>query len=137
MSIFSTILKAIGLGADAPPAEAPKAAAPKASGKVPDVAKYTQVKRSPMAEVDLAQKLDAMAEAKGQDKKNWRVSIVEMLNLLGIDSSHANRVELAKELGISDDLMGGDSAAMNIWLHKEVMKKIAANGGIVPKELLD
>jgi hypothetical protein len=133
MSIFSTILKAIGIGA-APEAGATSTPA-KTTPKQPDISQYTEKKQ--LTEVNVAANLDAMAKAKGRDPKDWRVSIVELMTLLGIDSSHANRVELAKELGISDDLMGGDSAAMNIWLHKEVMKKIAANGGSVPKELLD
>jgi hypothetical protein len=136
MSILTTILKAIGIGT-APAADVKKTTTPtKGTGKQPDISKYTEVKHA-MPTVDVTAKLDAMAKAKNLDPKNWRVSIVELLNLLGIDSSHANRVELAKELGISDDLMGGDSAAMNIWLHKQVMNKIAQNGGIVPKELMD
>lgn len=135
MSIFSTILKAIGIGTQ-PVAGVTKTTTPtKGTGKQPDVSRYTQMK--PMQEVDVAKKLDAMAKEKNLDPKNWRVSIVELLTLLGIDSSHANRVDLAKELGAPDDVMGGDSAAMNIWLHKQVMKKIAANGGMVPRELMD
>lgn len=133
MSIFSTILKAIGIGAS-PEAGATKTPT-KRSPRQPDISKYTEVKK--MTEVDVATNLDAMAKAKGRDPKDWRVSIVELMTLLGIDSSHANRVELAKELGAPDNVMGGDSAAMNIWLHKEVMKKIAANGGVVPRELMD
>jgi len=134
MGIISDILKAIGLGGAK--AGVTKAPAGKKTSKQPDISRYTGVKRPPMEEVDVAKKLDAMAKAKNI-KSNWRVSIVELLTLLGIDSSHANRVELAKELGIPENLMGGDSAAMNIWLHKQVMKKIAENGGIVPKELMD
>jgi hypothetical protein len=134
MGIFTDILKAIGLGPK--PEEETKTTTPlKGGGKQPDISKYTEVKR--MTEVDVAKNLDAMAKAKGRDPKDWRVSIVELMTLLGIDSSHANRVELAKELGAPENVMGGDSAAMNIWLHKEVMKKVAANGGSVPKELLD
>ncbi len=133
MSIFSTILKAIGIGADT---EADvKKTAPKEAGRQPDISKYTEVKK--LSEVNVAKNMDALAAAKGRDPKDWRVSIVELMTLLGIDSSHANRVELAKELGAPNDVMGGDSAAMNIWLHKEVMKKIAANGGVVPRELMD
>jgi len=135
MSILTTILKAIGIGTGA---EASATATPtKVTPKQPDITKMTEVKRAPMPTVDVTAKLDAMATAKNQDKANWRVSIVELLTLLDIDSSHANRVELAKELGVPQDLLGGDSAAMNIWLHKEVMRKISENGGIVPKELKD
>jgi hypothetical protein len=136
MSIFTSILKAIGIGTGAA-AEATKTPTKTTTGQQPDITKYTEVKRAPMEEVDVAAKLDGMAKAKNLDPKNWRVSIVELLTLLGIDSSHANRVELAKELGIPQDKLGGDSAEMNIWLHKQVMNKIAQNGGIVPKELMD
>ncbi len=134
MGIFSTILKAIGIGTQ-PVAGVTKTTPTKGTSKQPDISRYTEVKK--MTEVDVAKNLDAMAKAKGRDPKDWRVSIVELMTLLGIDSSHANRVELAKELGAPDNVMGGDSAAMNIWLHKEVMKKIAANGGVVPRELMD
>lgn len=133
MSVWTDILKAIGLG----PKEAtpPAKQAGKTDVKPQDVSRY--IKEKPMEMVDVAEKLDGMAKSKGLDPKNWRVSIVELLTLLGIDSSHANRVELAKELGITDDLMGGDSAAMNIWLHKQVMKKLSEHGGRVPSELMD
>jgi hypothetical protein len=134
MSIFTTILKAIGIGVK-PEAEAGKTTPPKAGSKQPDISRYTEMKH--MTEVDVAKNLDTIAKTKGRDPKDWRVSIVELMTLLDIDSSHANRVELAKELGAPENVMGGDSAAMNIWLHKEVMRKVAANGGIVPKELKD
>jgi hypothetical protein len=67
---------------------------------------------------------------------NWRQSISDLLFLLEIDNSREARTELAKELGAPDDVMS-DSARMNTWLHKTVMKKIAENGGNIPKELLD
>jgi hypothetical protein len=134
MSIFSTILKAIGIGAEAE-AEVKKNEPKSTQAKQPDISRF--VKPRAMETVDVTAKLDGMAKAQNKDPKNWRVSIVELLTLLGIDSSHANRVELAKELGIAQEKLGGDSAEMNMWLHKEVMKKIAANGGMVPKELLD
>lgn len=135
MSVFTDILKAIGIGAGTAKGEN-KPPAGKTASRQPDISKYTEVKGPGMEEVDVAKKLDGMVKASGREL-NWRMSIVDLLTVVGIDSSHKNRVELAKELGISDDLMGGDSAAMNIWLHKQVMKKIAANGGIVPKDLLD
>lgn len=140
MSIFTTILKAIGIGNEPAAAEKPaadKPAANKSAVRVPDITKMTEVKRAPVEAVDVAEKLDAMAKVKNQDPQNWRVSIVELLKLLDIDSSHENRVELAKELGIPQEKLGGDSAEMNLWLHKQVMNKIAQNGGIVPKELKD
>jgi hypothetical protein len=67
---------------------------------------------------------------------NWKQSISDLLFLLEIDNSREARIELAKELGAPDDVMS-DSARMNTWLHKTVMKKIAENGGNIPKELLD
>ena len=74
--------------------------------------------------------------ASNPQKLNWRTSIVDLLKLLEMDSSLTARKELAAELGCPADLMG-DSAKMNIWLHKTVLARIAANGGNVPKDLLD
>ena len=79
--------------------------------------------------------LEKLAAASPQ-KLNWKTSIVDLLKLLDIDSSYSARKELATELGCPANLMG-DSAQMNMWLHKTVLKKIADNGGNVPKELLD
>ena len=67
---------------------------------------------------------------------NWKVSIVDLLKLLGLESSFAVRKELAEELGCPAEKMK-DSAQMNIWLHKTVLQKLADNGGNIPKELLD
>ena len=74
--------------------------------------------------------------AKNPQQLNWRTSIVDLLTLLDIDSSAAARRELADELGAPVDLKDG-SAEMNTWLHRAVLRKIADNGGKVPKELLD
>ncbi|WP_341906518.1 DUF3597 domain-containing protein [Polaromonas sp. YR568] len=90
---------------------------------------------TPMREVDVVAQLEQKAAASAQ-KLNWRTSIVDLLKLLDIDSSITARKELATELGCPANLMG-DSAQMNIWLHKAVLAKLAANGGNVPKELLD
>jgi hypothetical protein len=90
---------------------------------------------APMKEVDVVANLEKKAAANPQ-KLNWRTSIVDLLKLLEIDSSLEARKELAKELGCPANLMA-DSAQMNTWLHKTVMAKVAANGGNVPKELLD
>jgi len=84
--------------------------------------------------VDVTAILDGMA-AKNSEKLDWRHSIVDLMKLIGVDSSLSARKELAKELNYSGDT--SDSASMNIWLHKEVIKKLAANGGKVPAELLD
>lgn len=85
--------------------------------------------------VDVVSKLESLAAAT-PEKLDWKVSIVDLLKLLGIDSSSEARKELATELKIPADLMD-DSAKMNIWLHKTVLQEIAANGGNVPKNLLD
>ena len=128
MGFFSNILSKLGIGNDkveaAPAATAPAGTAPLA----PPPSK-------PIAPVDVVAQLEQRAAADPQ-KLNWRTSIVDLLKLLDIDSSLAARKELATELGCPADLMG-DSAKMNMWLHKTVLAKIAANGGNIPKELLD
>ncbi|MEO7242373.1 MAG: DUF3597 domain-containing protein [Variovorax sp.] len=82
--------------------------------------------------VDVEQKLDSMPGAKAL---NWRTSIVDLMKLLGLDSSLESRKQLAQELSYGADT--SDSAKMNIWLHRQVMTKLAANGGKVPAELRD
>lgn len=89
---------------------------------------------APMAETDVVAKLEKLA-ADNPQKLNWRTSIVDLMKLLGMESSLAERKELATELGYREDM--GDSAKMNVWLHKQVLRRIAENGGNVPKELLD
>ena len=88
-----------------------------------------------MSEVDVVTKLEGLAAA-NPAKLNWKTSIVDLLKLLDLESSFEARKELAVELGCPPELMG-DSAKMNTWLHKEVLKEIAQNGGNIPKELLD
>jgi Domain of unknown function (DUF3597) len=83
--------------------------------------------------VDVASILDGLA-AKNQEKLDWKHSIVDLLKLLGLDSSLAERKELAADLKYTGDT--NDSATMNMWLHKEVMRKLAENGGKVPADLL-
>ena len=87
-----------------------------------------------MERVDVEALLDQMAAQKGQ-KLNWRTSIVDLMKLLDLDSSLQERKELADELKYTGDK--NDSASMNIWLHKQVMKKLAENGGKVPADLKD
>jgi hypothetical protein len=89
---------------------------------------------TPMSEVDVESVLNGMASSAGQPL-NWRTSIVDLLKLLNLDSSLDSRKELAKELNYSGDT--SDSASMNIWLHRQVMNKLAANGGKVPADLKD
>jgi hypothetical protein len=86
-----------------------------------------------VSEVDVVKHLEKLSEGSGLD---WKVSIVDLLKLLDIDSSREARNELATELGCPADLMK-DSAKMNVWLHKEVLKQIAKNGGNIPASLLD
>jgi hypothetical protein len=87
----------------------------------------------PIAEADVMRLLEDKAKGTGL---NWKQSIADLLALLDIDNSYQARVELAKELNAPEEVMG-DSAKMNTWLHKEVLRKIAQNGGNIPKELLD
>jgi hypothetical protein len=87
-----------------------------------------------MPEVDVEQILTGMQAQAGQ-QLNWRTSIVDLLKLLGLDSSLQARKELAAELHYSGDT--NDSATMNVWLHRQVMNKLAANGGKVPADLKD
>lgn len=88
---------------------------------------------APMAMVDVMSKLETMAKGTNLD---WKVSIVDLLKVLDIDSSLEARKELATELGCPADVMK-DNVQMNVWLHKTVLAKIAQNGGNIPKELLD
>jgi Domain of unknown function (DUF3597) len=133
MGFFSTILEKLGIGsAAAAPTTAPEStAAPASPGATPTAPSPPK----PVAIVDVVAQLEQRAAANPQ-KLNWRTSIVDLLKLLEIDSSFGARKELATELGCPPELMG-DSAKMNIWLHKTVLARIAANGGNVPKDLLD
>ena len=86
-----------------------------------------------VAVVDVAGILNGLA-AKNPEKLDWKNSIVDLMKLVGMDSSLASRKELAKDLNYTGNM--NDSASMNIWLHKEVLRKLAENGGKVPQELL-
>lgn len=131
MSIFGKIKDAI-FGKKA---EAAEPAAPSPIGTALDTATNAMAAAAaPATEVDVDAVLTAEAAKSGQ-ALNWRTSIVDLMKLLGIDSSLDNRKELAKELGYTGALDG--SAEMNIWLHKAVMRELAANGGKVPAELTD
>jgi hypothetical protein len=121
MSIFGKIMSAIfGTKADAAPAGGGTVAGSGGSSA------------APAATVDVAPILDAAVKAKGE-KLEWRTSIVDLMKALDIDSSFTARKDLAKELGYTGD--SNDSASMNIWLHKQVMTKFAANGGKLPPEI--
>ncbi len=122
MSIFSKIKDAI-FGKKAVAAELPA-----------DVAAAPVIEAAPIAisEIDVAAHLEELNAGKDL---NWRSSIVDLMKLVGMESSLQERKDLAMELGYPGELEG--SAEMNIWLHKAVMRELAANGGVVPAELLD
>lgn len=135
MGIFDDILKALGVKKD--DKGAPKVAPSERPASAVGAGAQGGVQRKDQMEmVDVTAKLDEMAKNNAQ-KLEWRTSIVDLMKLLGMDSSQENRKELAKELGAPADVMGGDSAAMNMWLHKQVMRQISQNGGNVPANLLD
>jgi hypothetical protein len=125
MSIFNTIKNAIFGKAQAAPSSgaAASSAAP---------AQTSSATSAPASPVDVAAVMEKAVAAKGQ-KLNWRTSIVDMMKALDLDSSLTARKELADELGYTGDK--SDSATMNIWLHKALMKKLAENGGKVPADL--
>ena len=128
MSIFGKIMGAIfGTKADAAPAGGGAAAGAGSSGGAAGGSSA-----APAATVDVAPILNKAVAAKGE-KLAWRTSIVDLMKALDIDSSFAARKELAKELGYTGD--SNDSASMNIWLHKQVMTKLAANGGKLPPDI--
>lgn len=165
MSIFSKILDKLGLRKEkdqpaaskpsSPTATTPKTTTPSSGARPP--AQRTSTPTSarpattpgtarqspspaaapaapkPISEVDVVKQLEQKAKGTGL---NWKQSISDLLSLLDIDNSREARIELAKELGAPADVMS-DSARMNTWLHKTVLKKIAENGGNIPQNLLD
>src|SRR5512132_594465 len=132
MGFFSNILEKLGIGstATATTPASPPTAAPASPSTIPAAPPPPRA----VALVDVVAQLEQRAAANPQ-QLNWRTSIVDLLKLLEIDSSLAARKELATELGCPAELMG-DSAKMNMWLHKTVLARIAANGGNVPQDLL-
>ena len=136
MSIFGKIKDAI-FGHKKQQPSAP-AGGPAAGGQASAPAGGTATAPAPqptMQDVDVEQVLSNIQKEKGNPDLNWRTSIVDLMKLLGLDSSLGNRKELATELGYSGDKDG--SAEMNIWLHKAVMRELAKNGGKVPGNLTD
>ncbi|TCU35130.1 DUF3597 domain-containing protein [Rhizobium azibense] len=137
MGIFDKIKNAIfgGPAQAAPVTEA--AAAPKTvpgqTAAAPSAAPSVTPKTAP-ATVDIVPILDAAVKQSGQ-KLDWRRSIVDLMKAVGMDASLSERKELAAELGYSGDT--GDSAKMNMFLHKALMKKLSENGGKVPADLMD
>ncbi|HZF81716.1 MAG TPA: DUF3597 domain-containing protein [Rubrivivax sp.] len=104
------------------------------AGTAGSAATPAQAQPAPMQQVDVEAILTQLSSSAGQ-KLNWRTSIVDLMKLLGMESSLDERRELARELGYTGST--SDTATMNIWLHKQVMKKLAENGGKVPADLLD
>ena len=136
MGFFRNILEKLGMGHAHASTQTPSTPMPPAPTRPPGSMPTTAPGApQPVAVVDVVAKLEKLA-ADNPQKLNWKTSIVDLLKLLDIDSGFAARKELAKELNAPTAVMG-DSASMNIWLHKTVLAKIAANGGNVPKELLD
>ena len=130
MSILGNILGKIFKKKDAPAAPTPQAQpTPTAPTQAAPAATP-----APAAPVDVDGILDFMNDQRDQ-KLNWRTSIVDLMKLTGMDSSLAERKELAGELGYTGDT--SDTATMNIWLHKQVIQKIVDNGGQLPRDLTD
>ena len=144
MGLFNTILQKLGFVKDkAVEAVAGENAAAEAPVSPVEAAAVETVAVAPAAVetpagspeiVDVAAVCEALA-AKNPQKLNWKTSIVDLMKLLGMDPSLANRKELAKELGCPENLIGGDYSQMNVWLIKAVMQKLAENGGKVPEDL--
>jgi hypothetical protein len=142
MSIFSKILDKLGLRKEKvpPPVSTQAQTGRPVPGSTPGARTTAPSPTAPpkplaMSDTDVVAKLEKLA-ADNPQKLNWRTSIVDLMKLLGMESSLAERKELAEELGYPREEMN-DSAKMNVWLHKQVLRKIAENGGNVPKELLD
>ena len=136
MGFFSNILEKLGMkeAAAAPVITPPVAAAAPSEAPAPVAAAPAAPVVNAITMVDVVALLTEKA-ANNPEKLNWKTSIVDLLKLLGLDSSLAARKELAKELYCPDEKMA-DSAQMNMWLHKNVLAHIAANGGNIPAELL-
>jgi Domain of unknown function (DUF3597) len=129
MGLFNNLMSKIFGHASSDTGSASTATATTAAGTAP----AATVAAPPTPVVDVAAILNGLA-AKNPEKLDWKHSIVDLMKLVGMDSSYGARKELAKELGYTGDM--NDSASMNIWLHQQVMKKLAENGGKVPSELL-
>lgn len=140
MSIFGSIVEAIFGGPANAATPEPGTAGSKTSG-TPQPAEQKVAVNAPGAaaaagkSVDVAANMDKLQAASKEKGLNWRKSIVDLMKLLNLDSDLKSRKELAKELNYTGDT--SDSAKMNQWLHKQVMIKLAENGGNVPAELKD
>ena len=135
MGVFSSFMQKLGMLKDKAVAVVTGSGSAKAA-EVPAAVEQAAAPAAAAEPVDVVAVCEALAKANPQ-KLNWKTSIVDLMKLLGIDSSLANRKALAQELNCPAELIGGDYSKMNIWLHKAVMKKLAENGGKVPADLLD
>ena len=123
---------AVPTGSAAPPSSSAKPAPASSAAATSPAAKSSGPAASPTAPVDVAAILSKLA-ASNKERLDWQKSIVDLMKLLNLDSSLNARKELADELHYNGDK--ADTASMNIWLHKQVMVKLAENGGKVPDEL--
>jgi 3-oxoacyl-ACP reductase-like protein len=136
MGLFNNLMSKIFGHASSTVAAATPAQSAPAATPAPSAAPTPSATAAPAAvaePVDVAAILNDLAK-KNPEKLDWKRSIVDLMKLVGMDSGFTARKQLAAELHYSGD--PNDSAAMNVWLHKEVMKKLAENGGKVPQELL-
>lgn len=133
MGILSNIFSKIFPSSHAAPVPATPSAVPVQSNPATPVA-VAETPPKPITEIDVEKLLSDLSE-RSSEKLDWRTSIVDLMKLLNIDSSLSARKDLAKELHYTGDM--NDSATMNIWLHRQVMNKVAANGGKVPADLKD
>jgi hypothetical protein len=132
MSVLGKIMSAVFGHAGTPPSESGAGTSTASAAGPATAPSPASAPAAPPQSVDVAAILDKAVAAQ-KEKLEWRTSIVDMLKALDIDSSLAARKQLARELGYSGDI--NDSASMNVWLHKQVMAKIAANGGKLPPEI--
>lgn len=132
MSIFGSIMSAIFGSKTATAGGAVTPTGSPSSQTSTSSSSTTAPSAAPMAQVDVESVMNGLA-AKNSENLNWRTSIVDLMKLLNLESSLTARKELAKELHYTGDM--NDSASMNIWLHKQVMQKLAENGGKVPADL--
>jgi Domain of unknown function (DUF3597) len=136
MSLFGSMMSKLGFGKkdEEQTPQVAQAIANPAQADTAVIEKPAQVQVQAVSEVDVMAHLEALA-ASHSEQLNWQSSIVDMMKLLGMDSSLSSRKELATELGCPADKMS-DSAQMNMWLHQEVVNKIAQNGGNIPSSML-
>jgi len=133
MGLLSTIFSKIFPSGHAATPSSPQFPQQSAAGSPGTAQQSSTAGTPPTPAIDVEKVLNDMAGRNSQ-KLNWRTSIVDLMKLVGMDSSQSARQELARELHYTGDT--NDSAAMNIWLHKQVMKKLSENGGKVPQDLL-